>query len=167
MWGCCRGCSTCGKQSKTLEPQRTLKEKPHPSTASRGSKPCVTKSRRLGGCESVRSGGLEPGARLPHGRTYVICTLVAASGPADHITRGLYICVYLNGIRRHTCTYMLIQAHGATPELYDGVMTCRRSCSRQHEFVIIIIIIGNWSSPERRCTRHLHGATGSEPPRTT
>ena len=36
-------------QSKVLTKPHTGKEKPHPSTATEGSTPCVTKCRRLGG----------------------------------------------------------------------------------------------------------------------
>ena len=36
-------------QSKVLPKPHTGKEKPHPSTATEGSTPCVTKCRRLGG----------------------------------------------------------------------------------------------------------------------
>jgi len=41
-------CIVSINQSKVLTKLHTGKEKPHPNTTSEGSKPCVTKCRRLG-----------------------------------------------------------------------------------------------------------------------
>ena len=45
----CRLNNQAINQSRFLTKPHTGKEKPHPSTATEGSKPCVTKCRRLGG----------------------------------------------------------------------------------------------------------------------
>ena len=45
------------KQSKILTEPPTGKEKPHPSTTTGGSKPCVTSDAGLGGCERVADTG--------------------------------------------------------------------------------------------------------------